>query len=320
MVVPVQVLQLFWMFLMREVDRKGKRVTFDRARRIARRLPLRVRRWIFRSIHQQLGGELTMVGTAAAYLPPELQRDWEDLGIVVVQGYGTTEVGLAASNTEREHPTGVVGRTISPMKIKLADADSEILIAGPAVSPGYWKDPDATAEAYDKDGWYHTGDIGRFDEHGRLVLIGRKKNIIVLSNGLNVFPEDIESVLQAHGLDQAVVLETAPGRIEAVVMPPGTLPVLASGRGGQATRTPDEDAAVQAEIDRIVRVANTDLSVHQRIDAWRMWPEPDFPRTHLLKVRRDPIRQWAQADIPLAVKEEPGVVGSADVRTTASRA
>jgi len=239
---------------------------------------------------------------------------------VVVQGYGATEAGLAAANTEREHPTGVVGRTIPPVRIQLADADSEILVAGPTISPGYWRDPDATTEAYDKDGWYHTGDIGRFDEHGRLVLIGRKKNIIVLSNGLNVFPEDIESVLQARGLDQAVVLETAPGRIEAVVMPPGTLPVLASGRGGQATRTPDEDAAVQAEIDRIVRVANTDLSVHQRIDAWRMWPELDFPRTHLLKVRRDPIRQWAQADIPLAVKEEPGVVGPADVRTTASRA
>jgi len=301
LVVPTQFLQLIWSALTREVDRRGKRATFDRLRRVARHLPFWLRRLLFRSVLAQFGGQLTLVGTSAAYLPPELQRDWEDLGIRIVQGYGSTEAGFATCNTEQDHPAGVVGRTIPPVRVKLAASDSEILVAGPTISPGYWRDPEATAAAFDEEGWYHTGDIGRFDEHGRLILTGRKKNIIVLPSGLNVFPEDIESVLADHGLDQAVVLETAPGRIEAIVMPPGTMPKLAPDRGGQEARSAEEDKRVRAEIERIVRAANGELATHQRIDAWRMWPEPDFPRTHLLKIRRGPIQEWARADVPLAV-------------------
>ena len=118
-----------------------------------------------------------------------------------------------------------------------------------------------------------------------------------------MFPEDIEGLLADHGLDQAVVLETAPGRIEAVVMPPGTMPKLAPDRGGQEARSVEEDERASVEIERVVRAANAELAVHQRIDAWRMWPEPDFPRTHLLKVKRGPIHEWARAHVPLAVRD-----------------
>jgi long-chain acyl-CoA synthetase len=303
MVVPPQFLQLFWSALMREVERQGRRDAFERARRVVRRLPTALRRLAFRPLLRQLGGELSMIGTAGAYLPPELQQCWEDLGITIVQGYGSTEAGLASGNTERDHPRGVVGRTILPVQLKLAAEDAEILIAGPTISPGYWKDPVTTAAAFDDEGWYHSGDIGRFDAAGRLVLVGRKKNIIVLPSGLNVFPEDIENVLQDHGLDQTVVLETTPGRIEAVVLPPGTLPVLGPARGGQEPRTTEQEAEVQDCIEAIVRAANAELAPHQRIDGWRIWPEADFPRTHLFKIRRDPVREWAGANIPLAVRE-----------------
>lgn len=304
MVVAPQLLQLFWDALEREVERQGRSAVFHQARRVARRLPMGWRRQLFRGLHQQLGGSLTLFATAGAYLPPELQRDWEDLGIRVVQGYGATEVGPAASNTERDHPPGAVGKTLSPVRIKLDPQDSEILVSGPTVSPGYFDDEEATAAAFGSDGWYRTGDIGRFDAHGRLVLVGRKKNIIVLPNGLNVYPEDIENLLADEGLDQAVVMETRPGRIEAVVMPPGTTPVVAPGRGGQATRSEAEAEAIKARISAIVRTVNAQLAPHQRLDGWRLWPEPDFPRTHMLKVRRDPVRTWAAADVPLAVLEE----------------
>ena len=301
---PPQILQLFWTALTREVDRQSKRVWFDRLRRLASHLPIPARRLLFRPVLARLSSELSLIGVSAAYLTPELQQCWEDLGIRIVQGYGSTEVGFAACNTEHDRPPGVVGRPFPPARLKLAPSDSEILVAGPAVSPGYWQDPEATAAAFDDDGWYHTGDIGRFDDQGRLILTGRTRNIIVLPSGLNVFPEDIEHVLADHGLEQAVVLETAPGRIEAVVMPPGTMPVLAPDRGGQEPRTAVEDAHVRARIERIIQTANRELAPHQRLDAWRMWPERDFPRTHLLKVRRDPIREWAEADVPLAVREE----------------
>jgi long-chain acyl-CoA synthetase len=304
MVVTPQLLDIFWSAINREIDRQGKRGTFERARRIARRLPYPLRRRLFRSIHRQLGGALTLFVSAGAYLPPELQSNWEDLGIVVLQGYGATECGPAAANAETDHPTGTIGRTLPPVQLRLADEDNEIQVAGPTVSSGYWKDPAATAAAFDADGWYRTGDIGRYDEHGRLVLSGRKKNIIVLPNGLNVYPEDIESALQDHGLSQAIVFETAPGRIEAVVLPPGSQPIIS---GAQAAAHAVDDSAlagVRAEVERIVKATNQDLAVHQRIDAWRLWPEPDFPRTHTLKIRRDAVCEWAAADAPLPVREE----------------
>lgn len=306
MVVTPQLLEIFWTGLMREVERRGRTRLVTRARAVARRLPIPLRRVIFRSLHAQLGGELRLFAVAGAYLPPELQLAWEDLGIIVQQGYGATECGPAASNTERDHPVAVVGRTLDPVRLRLDPTDSEILIAGPTVSPGYWEDPDATAAAFTEDGWYRTGDIGRIDPHGRLVLAGRKKNIIVLPNGLNVYPEDIENVLADHGLSQAVVLETAPGRIEAVVMPPGTMPRLGEGRGGQEARDDAEEARVRVAIDAIVKAANAELGMHQRLDGWRIWPEADFPRTHTLKIRRDEVRDWAATDVPLAVREERG--------------
>jgi len=310
MVVTPQLLEIFWTGIMREVERQGKAALVARMRRVARHLPYGARRLIFRSLHRKLGGELRLFAVAGAYLPPEIQHAWEEIGVVVQQGYGATECGPAASNSEADHPSGIVGRTIPPVRLRLDPADAEILIAGPTVSPGYWEDPEATAAAFDPEGWYRTGDIGRIDEKGRLLLVGRKKNIIVLPNGLNVYPEDIENVLADHGLGQAVVLETSPGRIEAIVLPPGTMPVVAPGRGGQEARDAEAEARVRAEIDAIVRAANATLGVHQRIDSWRLWPETDFPRTHTLKIRRDDVRAWAAADVPLAVREEHGRPGA----------
>ena len=210
MVLVPQLLELFWLGLLREVKRQGKERTFERARRIARLLPYWARRLIFRSVHKSLGGSLTLMVSAGAYLPPDLQQGWEDLGVIVLQGYGATECGPAAATSEKDHPKGTVGKTPAPVKLKLADGTSEILIGGPTIFDGYWKDPDATAAVMTADGWYRTGDVGRFDDRGNLVLQGRTKNIIVLPNGLNVFPEDIENVLIDVGLAQAIVIETEP--------------------------------------------------------------------------------------------------------------
>lgn len=306
MVVTPQLLEIFWTAIGREIDKQGKRATFERARKIARRMPYAVRRRMFASLHRQLGGSLRLFVSAGAYLPPELQMAWEDLGIIVLQGYGATECGASVANTEKDHPTAIIGRTVPPARVKLAEGSSEILVSGPTVFPGYWRDPEATAEALDAEGWYHTGDLGTLDAKGRMILSGRIKNIIVLPNGLNVFPEDIESVLQDHGLSQTVVLETAPGRIEAVVLPPGSLPVVRSDAPKAEPLDTDGLANAKTEIERIVRETNQQLSQHQRIDAWRLWPEPDFPRTHTLKIRRDAVRDWVGADAPIPTREASG--------------
>ena len=310
MVVVPQVLELFWNAITREIERRGKRRTFDMVRTIARRLPYPARRWIFRAVHAQFGGGLNLFICSGAFLPPALQQGWEDLGVVVMQGYGASESGLATMTTKRDHGIGTVGRSIPPNEVRLAD-DGEILVRGPAVFPGYFDDPEATRAAFDDEGFYHTGDVGHWDRDGHLVLSGRKKNMIVLPNGFNVFPEDIENALHIAGIRDAVVLETQPGRIEAVVLPGEgpAAPRPAEEQRAAGERAAEEDAPVavgeaeRARIEEAIKEANRSLGIHQRVEGWRIWPEADFPRTHTLKVKRDLVRAWVDADAPLKVRE-----------------
>ncbi|MEA2607647.1 MAG: long-chain acyl-CoA synthetase [Chloroflexota bacterium] len=283
MIVVPQVLDLFWTAIEREADRSGRRATFDRLRAIARHLPYRLRRLMFRSVHARLGDGLRLFVSSGAFLPPALQQAWEDLGLVVVQGYGSTENGFGTCTTPQDHGLGTVGRPMPPVELRIAE-DGEVLFRGPTLFKGYWRDPEATARTMDPDGWYHTGDIGHLDPGGRLILSGRTKDRIVLPNGFNVYPEDIENALRIAGIRDAIVVETAPGRIEAVV--------LLDGVGGSGVT---DAAAAKPVVDAAVKSANASLGPQQRIAAWRLWPEDDFPRTHTLKIRRDPVRQWAEA-------------------------
>ncbi len=278
MIAVPQVLDLFWSAIEREADKSGRRALFDRLRRFARHLPYPVRRLIFRSIHRRLGGGLRLFVSSGAFLPPALQQAWEDLGVIVVQGYGSSENGFGTCTTPEDHGLGTVGRPMPPVELRVAD-DGEVLFRGPTLFKGYWRDPEATARAVDADGWYHTGDLGHLDPTGRLILSGRTKDRIVLPNGFKVYPEDLENALRVAGIRDAIVVETAPGRIEAVVVLAGV------GASDEASAKPIVDAAVRA--------ANATLGPQQRIVGWRVWPEDDFPRTHTLKIRRDPIRAWA---------------------------
>jgi long-chain acyl-CoA synthetase len=161
--------------------------------------------------------------------------------------------------------------------------DGEIQFRGRTVFSGYWNAPELTEAAFTDDGWYRTGDIGHLDAAGRLILSGRKKDIIVLPNGFNVYPEDLENALRIAGIRDSVCLETQAGRIEAIVLAPL-----------------DEDPAVtSARIDAAVKAANAALGPNQRLAGWRLWPEEDFPRTHTLKVKRDLVRRWAAVEAPL---------------------
>ena len=290
MVLVPQVLELFWAAVEREVQRSGREATFARLRAIARHLPYRLRRLIFRRVHARLGGGLRLFVSSGAFLPPALQQAWEDLGVVVIQGYGATETGFGSCTTREDHGLGTVGRPVPPVEMRLAD-DGEIQFRGPTLFKGYWNDPGTTAAAFTEDGWYRTGDIGRLDAAGRLILMGRTKDIIVLPNGLNVYPEDIENALRTAGVRDSIVVETRPGRIEAIVLAP---------------QEAGDPVAVRESIQAAVKGANASLALHQRVAAFRLWPEDDFPRTHTLKVKRDVIRRWAATDEPLPVREDTG--------------
>ncbi len=306
MILVPQILEVFWSALLREVDRRGHAASFERSRRIARRLPMGARRLIFRQIHDQLGGHLRLLVSAGAFLPPAVQQGWEDIGVVVMQGYGATETGSGACTTWRDHPLGTVGRPVPGMEMRIAE-DGEVLFRGPSVTRGYWEDPAATAAVFTADGFYRSGDLGRLDSRGRLVLHGRKRDIIVLPNGLNVFPEDIENALHVAGIRASIVLETEPGRIEAIILPPIAAPRDPDeGPGAPPTGAfdaPDSIAQARADVDAMVKAANATLAVHGRVAAWRFWPDMDFPRTLTLKVKRDQVRAWAAVSAPLPVTE-----------------
>jgi long-chain acyl-CoA synthetase len=306
MLVFPQILDLFWTAAEREVVRQGRGEWLRRARSVARHLPIGARRLVFRSIHERLGGSLRLFVSAGAFLPPALQQAWEDLGVVVMQGYGATETGSGACNSWHDHPLGTVGRPLPGVEMRIAE-DGEIQFRGSTVTRGYWQDPEATAAAFTEDGFYRSGDLGHLDAKGRLVLHGRKRDMIVLPNSLNVFPEDIENALRVAGIRDSVVLETKPGRIEAIVLAPST--VQRVQEGGVAAPVVGAFAPgldidrVRAEVDAAVKAANATLAVHARVAAWRFWPDADFPRTHTLKVKRDEVRAWAAVAAPLPVTE-----------------
>jgi long-chain acyl-CoA synthetase len=276
LVVVPQVLELLFGAIRREADRTGSGATFRRALRVAPYLPVGLRRRLFRKVHAALGGELRLVLSSAAHLSPALQRGWEALGVEVVQGYGSTEAGLVATNFRRRTPAGRVGWTLSPLELRI-EPDGEVVVRGPSVFPGYWEDPAATAGAFTPDGWYRTGDIGEMDVSGALRLVGRTRSLIALPNGLNVHPEDVEAALVAEGLVEPVVFEAAPGRI-----------AMAYREGAAFSDQPADEPAALATA---VRAANRRLADHQRITGRAPFPEPDFPRTHTRKVRRGAVAE-----------------------------
>jgi long-chain acyl-CoA synthetase len=303
MILVPQVLDLFWSSIEREVEKSGRTRSFERLRSIARHLPYAVRRGLFRQVHTRFGGGLRLLVSTAAFLPPVLQQAWEDLGVVVIQGYGSTECGFATCTTREDHGLGTVGRSVPPVEVRLADG-GEILVKGPNVFGGYWHDEAATAAALSEEGWYRTGDIGRFDAAGRLILMGRNKDIIVLPNGFNVYPEDIENGLRVAGIRDSVVVETRPGRIEAVVLAPGLHGLPQGGDIPAAVPSAEDPVLVREQIEASIKAANQRLAVHQRVAGWRLWPDADFPRTHTLKVKRDLVRAWAAVDEPLPVRQD----------------
>jgi long-chain acyl-CoA synthetase len=252
--------------------------------------------WRYRRIHRLFGFKFWALIVGAAPLDAELEAFWGRLGFVVVQGYGLTETAPIVTLNHPFHAArGAVGKPIGGVEVRIAE-DGEILVRGENVTRGYFNAPEETRSAF-RDGWFHTGDIGEIDGSGQLHIRGRKKEMIVTPEGLNVFPEDVERALNAQpGVrDSAVV--GAPGggagseRVHAVV-------VLEPG----------------ADLDVVVRAANTQLADHQRIRAAAVWPSGELPRTEgTSKLKRRELKQWLAGQ-----QENAGAAPPVDPRSVAS--
>ncbi len=276
MVLVPQALQLFLNGIERQVRQQKKERQWETLHRIAARLPFRFRHVLFRQVHKRFGGHFRFFVSGGAYLPPKLHQRWENMGFRVLQGYGATECAPVVSVTPfNEHIYDSIGKPLPGVEVRIAD-DGELMVKGPNVALGYWKNPEATAAAFE-NGWYHTGDLGYKDEKGNLYLKGRKKNLIVLANGLNVYPEDIENVLLTNPVvKDAVVFGLMEGDEGPIV------------HGVLLMEDPKEAKTV-------IRQANKQLASHQQVRGFTIWPEDDFPRTHTLKVKRPEVLEKLQA-------------------------
>ncbi|MBQ6879226.1 MAG: AMP-binding protein [Bacteroidales bacterium] len=176
-----------------------------------RKVGIDIRRKLFASVLSAFGGKLELIICGGAKLDEEIIRTFDSLGITILNGYGITECSpLISANRNEYRKPGSVGTPILACRVKIDDPDEngegEICVKGPNVMLGYYDNPEATAEVFDKDGFFHTGDYGKLDEEGWIYITGRKKNLIILSNGKNVYPEEIEADLQkVEGVSEVVV-------------------------------------------------------------------------------------------------------------------
>ena len=178
---------------------------------LLRKVGIDVRKKLFASVLSAFGGKLELIICGGAKLDEEIINTFDSLGITILNGYGITECSpLISANRNRYRKPGSVGTPILACRVKIDNPDEngegEICVKGPNVMLGYYNNPEATAEVFDKDGFFHTGDYGKLDEEGWIYITGRKKNLIILSNGKNVYPEEIEADLQkVEGVAEVVV-------------------------------------------------------------------------------------------------------------------
>ena len=176
-----------------------------------RKVGIDLRKMLFASVLSSFGGKLELVICGGAKLDEDIINTFDSLGITILNGYGITECApLISANRNKYRKPGSVGTPILACRVKIDNPDEngegEICVKGPNVMLGYYNNPEATAEVFDKDGFFHTGDYGKLDEEGWIYITGRKKNLIILSNGKNVYPEEIEADLQkVEGVNEVVV-------------------------------------------------------------------------------------------------------------------
>ena len=230
------------------------------------------RRKIFKDVIDSLGGELEMIICGGAYLDEQYEKGMYDFGIQIVNGYGITECSpVVTCNSIKEFKFGSAGKPIACNQIKIHDPDvegvGEIYIKGSNVMMGYYDDPEATAEAFD-DGWFKSGDYGYIDEDGFLFFRGRKKNLIVLSNGKNVSPEEIENHLLTIDYVKEVIVYDEDGFITAEFYL-------------DTENTPDAKERIKTDVN----IINKQMPMYKQVARVKT-RDTEFPKTTTLKIKR----------------------------------
>ena len=246
-------------------------------------------RLVFRKIKERFGGRLRFAISGGAAIANEVAEFFDAIGIRLYQGYGLTETApVLAVEYPGAARRGSVGRAAPGVKLRIAE-DGEILARTEGLMQGYWKKPEATAEAIDPDGWFHTGDIGRLDDDGYLYITDRKKDLLVTSGGKNIAPQPIEQMMITHpAVAQVVVVGDGYPYLNVLVVPNyAEPPPPFEGLGPDELR---RDPRLQETIQRLLDEVNERLPTHERVRRFRLLEREltigEGEITPTLKVRR----------------------------------
>jgi long-chain acyl-CoA synthetase len=272
--------------------RQQARQPLPRRLRLERALAHRL---VFAKLHDALGGRLRFAVSGGAPLSREIAEFFHAAGVLIVEGYGLTETcPVLTFNRIDAFRFGSVGQSLPGVELRLA-ADGEILARGPNVATrGYWRQPAATAEVFDPDGWFHTGDIGRIDEDGFVYITDRKKDLIVTSGGVNIAPQHVESLLKSHPLvGQAMVYgDRRPYPVALIAPDAAALDRFARERGilvGDPTSLARHPVVIE-RVAQIVDAANAQLPSYAQVKKFAVLPlelsEAAGELTPTQKVRR----------------------------------
>ena len=271
---------------------RGSMRGLKRLNRFARAWGWNPGKLFFRPIHRMFGSRMRYLVTGGSRWDPQVGREFYDLGVDILQAYGLTETtGGAFATAPEQNVIGSVGKPLPGVEAIVVDAQEqesgpaigEILIRGPIVMPGYWNRPDATAEIL-SGGWLHTGDLGYFDAKGNLFITGRKKEVIVLSSGKNVYPEEIEAHYQKSTfIKEVCVLGLVSGdppaeRLHAVVVP--------NFEALKQRKIVNAREVIRFDIEGL----SQKLASTKRILSYEIWQE-DLPRTSTRKLKRFEIEK-----------------------------
>jgi long-chain acyl-CoA synthetase len=291
--------------IFKEVAQHGKLVqsalrTLMSVTRFGRRCGINLGKVFFKKIHKTFGDKMRYLVTGGSRFDPQIALDFYALGIDVLQAYGLTETtGAACVNSLHNNVIGSVGPPLNGVEVKIVDPHpqegvplpvGEIALHGAIIMKGYWNRPDATADVL-KDGWLYTGDLGYVDVGGNLFITGRKKEVIILSNGKNVYPEEVEThYLKSPYIKEICVmgLEGPPGdptsdRLYAVVVP--NFEVLKQRKIANAKEV------IRFDIEGL----SAQLPSTKRIGSYEIWQE-DLPRTTTRKLKRFEIARRVKAN------------------------
>jgi long-chain acyl-CoA synthetase len=271
-------------------------------------------RLVFSKLRARTGGRIRFFVSGGAALAPEIARFFYAAGMPILEGYGLTETSPVIAVNSLEHlKIGTVGRPVPGVEVKIA-ADGEILTRGPNVMLGYYRDPEATAEAIDADGWFHTGDVGMLDADGFLRITDRKKDLIVTAGGKNIAPQPIENLAKGSKFVSNAVMLGDKRKFPIMLVVPNLEPLRAWAEHKELPQMDDRALLarpeVQEKMDREVRTRLRDLAQFE-MPKKLLLLATDFSLesgelTPSLKVRRRVVERNYRDEIEALYAEAPG--------------